>query len=99
MESIIRAGVVRRFPSISCHITPRIPMFGIRMISGRISTFTCSFNTPGKENADYLYSLAEHFPSSPEDHVYTVYEWLKAVYEKISPNPLIHCVPRKQGRK
>ncbi len=35
----------------------------------------------GKENADYLYSLAEHFPSSPEDHVYTVYEWLKAVYE------------------
>lgn len=35
----------------------------------------------GKENADYLYSLAEHFPSSPEEHVYTTYEWLKAIYE------------------
>ncbi len=35
----------------------------------------------GKENADYLYSIAEHFPSSPENHVYTVYEWLKAIYE------------------
>ncbi len=35
----------------------------------------------GKENADYLYSIAEKFPSSPENHVYTIYEWLKAIYE------------------
>ncbi len=35
----------------------------------------------GRENASYLYSIAEHFPSSPENHVYTVYEWMKAIYE------------------
>ena len=35
----------------------------------------------GKENADYLYTVAEHFPSSPENNVYSVYEWLKAIYE------------------
>lgn len=34
----------------------------------------------GMENVSYLYSIAENFPSSPENHVYTAYEWLKAVY-------------------
>lgn len=34
----------------------------------------------GMENASYLYSIAEHFPSDPERHIYTVYEWLKAIY-------------------
>lgn len=35
----------------------------------------------GMENASYLYSLAENFPSDPEHQVYTIYEWLKAIYE------------------
>ncbi len=35
----------------------------------------------GIENASYLYSIAETFPSSPEQNVYTIYEWLKAIYE------------------
>lgn len=35
----------------------------------------------GMENASYLYSIADDFPSSPERNVYTVYEWLKAIYE------------------
>jgi hypothetical protein len=34
----------------------------------------------GMENVSYLYSIAENFPSSPANHVYTAYEWLKAVY-------------------
>ena len=34
----------------------------------------------GAENASYLSSIAEHFPSNPEQHIYTAYEWLKAVY-------------------
>lgn len=34
----------------------------------------------GMDNVSYLYSIAENFPSSPENHVYTAYEWLKAVY-------------------
>lgn len=35
----------------------------------------------GKENAAYLYSIAENFPSSPENNVYTAYEWLKAIHD------------------
>ena len=34
----------------------------------------------GEENASYLYSIAESFTSSPENHVYTAYDWLKAIY-------------------
>lgn len=34
----------------------------------------------GMENVSYLYSIADNFPSSPEHHIYTAYEWLKAVY-------------------
>ncbi|NLL76564.1 MAG: cyclic nucleotide-binding domain-containing protein [Clostridiales bacterium] len=34
----------------------------------------------GLENVSYLYSIAENFHSSPENHVYTAYDWLKAVY-------------------
>lgn len=34
----------------------------------------------GAENASYLSSIAERFPSNPEQHVYTAYEWMKAVY-------------------
>lgn len=37
MENTIRPGLLRRFPSISCHMTPRMPTFGMRMISGRYS--------------------------------------------------------------
>lgn len=35
----------------------------------------------GMENASYLYSIADHFPSAPDKQVYTIYEWLKAIYE------------------
>lgn len=35
----------------------------------------------GAANASYLYSLAENFPSDPEHQVYTIYEWLKAIYD------------------
>lgn len=34
----------------------------------------------GTENASYLSTLAGNFPSSPQQHVYTVYEWMKAIY-------------------
>ncbi len=35
----------------------------------------------GLENAAYLYSIVDMLPSDPALGVYTVYEWLKAVYE------------------
>lgn len=35
----------------------------------------------GAKNASYLYSVAAAFPSSPEQNVYTVYEWLRAIYD------------------
>ncbi|MDE7283730.1 MAG: cyclic nucleotide-binding domain-containing protein [Lachnospiraceae bacterium] len=35
----------------------------------------------GLENAAYLYSIVDSLPSDPSRGVYTVYEWLKAVYE------------------
>ncbi len=35
----------------------------------------------GAENAAYLYSIADVVPSDPAKHVYTIYEWLKAIYE------------------
>lgn len=35
----------------------------------------------GMENAAYLYSIVDALPSDPSLGVYTVYEWLKAVYE------------------
>ena len=34
----------------------------------------------GADNASYLYSIADHFPSNPKQQVYTAYEWMKAVY-------------------
>lgn len=35
----------------------------------------------GMENAAYLYSIVDSIPSAPEKGVYTVYEWLTAIYE------------------
>lgn len=35
----------------------------------------------GMENAAYLYSIVDSLPTDPEHGVYTVYEWLHAVYE------------------
>ena len=35
----------------------------------------------GLENAAYLYSIVDSIPSNPSKGVYTVYEWLTAVYE------------------
>lgn len=34
----------------------------------------------GMDNAAYLYSIADRFPSDPDMQVYTIYEWLKAIY-------------------
>lgn len=36
----------------------------------------------GEKNAVFLYHLMDHLPISPEQGVYSVYEWLKAVYEE-----------------
>lgn len=35
----------------------------------------------GMENASYLYSIVDSLPSDPERGVYTIYEWLRAIYE------------------
>lgn len=35
----------------------------------------------GIENASYLYSIADNYPSDPDNHIYTAYEWLRAIYE------------------
>lgn len=35
----------------------------------------------GEENANELYSLASHLDICNSEHVYTIYEWLKNVYE------------------
>lgn len=34
----------------------------------------------GEENANAIYDLTEHLEICKSDHVYTIYEWLKAVY-------------------
>lgn len=36
----------------------------------------------GEKNAVYLYHLADRLPIDPERGVYSIYEWLKAVYEE-----------------
>lgn len=35
----------------------------------------------GMDNAAYLYSIANNLPSNPSENVYTIYEWLRAVYD------------------
>ncbi|MCR4788588.1 MAG: cyclic nucleotide-binding domain-containing protein, partial [Lachnospiraceae bacterium] len=35
----------------------------------------------GIDNAVYLYKLAEDIPSSPDNGVYSIFEWLMAIYE------------------
>lgn len=35
----------------------------------------------GEENANMLYDLTEHMDVFQSEHVYTIYEWLKSVYE------------------
>jgi len=35
----------------------------------------------GMDNACYLYQNAQHFAGSPEHGIYTVHEWLKAIYD------------------
>lgn len=35
----------------------------------------------GPKNVAYLYSIAENFPSDPANHIYTAYDWLKAIYK------------------
>ncbi len=35
----------------------------------------------GEENANVLYDLTEHLEVCKSEHVYTIYEWLKSVYE------------------
>lgn len=36
----------------------------------------------GMENAQYLYELVDKLPTNPEQGVYSVYEWMMAIYEK-----------------
>lgn len=35
----------------------------------------------GMDNASYLYSIIDRLPSDPSRSVYTIYEWLRAIYE------------------
>lgn len=35
----------------------------------------------GMENAAYLYSIVDKLPSDPSRNVYTIYEWLHAIYD------------------
>ena len=35
----------------------------------------------GMDNASYLYSIVDRLPSDPSRSVYTIYEWLRAIYE------------------
>lgn len=35
----------------------------------------------GMDNAAYLYSIVDRLPSDPSRNVYTIYEWLRAIYE------------------
>jgi len=35
----------------------------------------------GYENADYLYSIADSFKGDPENNIFTVREWLTAIYQ------------------
>lgn len=37
-------------------------------------------NLAGMENASYLYSIVDKIPTDPKRQVYTIYEWLKAIY-------------------
>lgn len=38
-------------------------------------------NLAGMENAAYLYSIVDKLPSDPSRKVYTIYEWLHAIYD------------------
>ncbi|MDD6810310.1 MAG: hypothetical protein PUD93_00330 [Lachnospiraceae bacterium] len=35
----------------------------------------------GMDNAAYLYSIVNNLPSNPSEKVYTIYEWLRAIYD------------------
>ena len=35
----------------------------------------------GMDNASYLYSIVDRLPSDPSRHVYTIYEWMRTIYE------------------
>lgn len=44
-------------------------------------------NLAGMDNASYLYSVVDRLPSDPDRGVYTIYEWLRAIYDgKKSPS-------------
>lgn len=44
-------------------------------------------NLAGMDNASYLYSIVDRLPTDPNRSVYTIYEWLRAVYDgKKSPS-------------
>lgn len=38
-------------------------------------------NLAGMDNASYLYSIVNKLPSDPSRNVYTIYEWLHAIYD------------------
>ncbi len=38
-------------------------------------------NLAGLENASYLYRIVDRIPTDPKRKVYTIYEWLKAIYQ------------------
>lgn len=54
-------------------LTPNIQMF--------LNFGFMDVQITGEENTNILYDLAEHLELCNSEHVYTIYEWLKAIYE------------------
>ncbi|MBO5209836.1 MAG: hypothetical protein J6B68_10930 [Lachnospiraceae bacterium] len=62
------------FKSVSDYSVPKIILmfFNFGYIDEQLA---------GMDNAAYLYSIVDKLPSNPDENVYTIYEWLRAVYD------------------
>ena len=80
---ILRQEITKEFNKIYCDafinsIDKELPM-AVKLF------FTFGYvdeELAGEKNAVYLYHLMDCLPTDPEQGVYSVYEWLKAVYEE-----------------
>lgn len=80
---ILRQEITKEFNQIYCSaflssIEKELPM-AVKLF------FTFGYvdeKLAGEKNAVFLYHLMDRLPTNPEQGVYSVYEWLKAVYEE-----------------
>lgn len=80
---ILRQEITKEFNKIYCNafinsIDKELPM-AVKLF------FTFGYvdeKLAGEKNAVYLYHLMDRLPTDPEQGVYSVYEWMKAVYEE-----------------